>query len=188
MNLSTAASLVSTHRDCGPTGDSLDPMGDIVALLKRHNLKYDPHPRHLRKQQASRWRLPPGMASQLQKDLQLEYEWFAFRWTAVSTSHNTPVHTWRMRALGRLWVHIPINGLDRALFHPPHGSEEARRALRWAIMSACEQQPASNFGILVHKTEIIYGACKITHTSMSCAHMGWLDEDNNSLLHHQILT
>ena len=171
VSLHRATSLVTTQHnnklDCEPMG----PMQDVVALLKRYNLKYDARPKHLRKEQASRWRLPSGMPSQLQEALQLEYEWFASpldRCFDIPQSASAHPEDARFGALVNAYSH---KWTGSGLFHPPHGSEEARRALRWAVMSSCEPQPVLNFGVLVHKNRNdLRGLHDHSHVHVLCTH------------------
>ncbi len=172
MSLGRAASLVCTHHNDDSTCEPLGPIQEIVALLKRQvSSMILTRGTSEKNKSPDGVYLPPGMASQLQQALQLECEWFAspldrcFDIPQFASAHPEDA---RFGALVDAYSH---KWSGSGLFHPSHGSDEARRALRWAIMSACEQQPALDFGVLVHRNRNdLRGLQEHSHVHIMCTH------------------
>ena len=72
----------------------------------------------------------------------------------VPTRPLLPHTTFRQRAPGGSFgasvVAYKLMWAGSGLFHPPHATDDATRALLWAVTSCCERQPVLYVGVLVH--------------------------------------
>jgi hypothetical protein len=76
--------------------------------------------------------------------------WSRTDWAIVTGSIGACLPTCRLRccSTSALSSHLhKWTGLE--FFHPPHGQDSARKALRWAVSSTYESKPTLNIGVLV---------------------------------------